>query len=85
MPLFEYGLVDAVTVRSQRTQPAPGCPVPLSMLEEYEGFSNDYRKQVVSCTLDNELDLGMQQVPKPRTPGTPPHRGPGAWLAAGGL
>lgn len=59
MPLFEYGLVDAVSVRSQRTQPHPGCPVPLSMLENYERFTNGYRKQVASCTLDNELDLGM--------------------------
>lgn len=58
MPLFEYGLVDAATVRSQRMQPVPGCPVPLSLLEEYEGFINEYRKQVSSCTLDNELDLG---------------------------
>lgn len=62
MPLFEYGLVDAATVRSQRTQPVPGCPVPLAMLEEYDSYVNEYRKQVASCTLDNELDLGAYRV-----------------------
>ncbi len=62
LPLFEYGLVDAATVRAQRMGPAckdAPCPVPLALLEEYERFVAEFRKETVRCTLDNELDLGM--------------------------
>lgn len=60
LPLFEYGLVDAATVRAQRMGQhgdAP-CPVSLTLLEDYERFVAEFRKETVRCTLDNELDLG---------------------------
>ncbi|EFN57358.1 hypothetical protein CHLNCDRAFT_142731 [Chlorella variabilis] len=56
----EYGLVDAAAAKAQRLGAAPGapaCPVPLAMVEEYEAFKKDFRREIHDNLDGGELVL----------------------------
>jgi hypothetical protein len=59
----EYGLVDGCLAKRQRLtandEDAPGCPLTLDMVEDYETFVKTFKRTVHHCMDDKGiLELG---------------------------